>query len=133
MRVYSVPMRRIPAAMFYAACLALLAAQWSGMHAHIDDHGFHGTVQGMHGHHHHGPHADDGDDDHGGDVDVRIVDYGLSVSKLMVFVVALGLTLFLLPPSSGNVLPPFVTPLVLRRRARWRPPLRGPPLAPIAR
>jgi hypothetical protein len=124
-------MRRIPTAILYAVCLALLAVQWSGMHGHVDQHGFHGTVQGTHDHHHDGHDSDGGDGDHGDDTDIRIVDYGLSASKLPVFILALGLALFLRPPSRGPVIFTTITPLVLRRRARGRPPLRGPPLRHI--
>jgi hypothetical protein len=117
-------MRRTTAAILFIACLGLLAAQWSGVHAHVDSAGFQGAVTGMHDHHHG---SDDGDDDHEGDVDVRVMDYGLSTSKILVFLFAIGIPLFLLPPTRGAVLPHWTTPLPLRRRARWRPPLRGPP------
>lgn len=114
-------MRRTTA-IIYIACLGLLAMQWSGVHAHANEHGFHGAVQGIHDHHH------DHGDEHDGDVDVRVVDFGLSASKVL-FLFAIGLPLLLVSPARSDVPPQWVTPQPLRRRARWRPPLRAPPHA----
>jgi hypothetical protein len=126
-------MPRLTTTLVCAAALALLAAEWSGMHTHVGAGGFHGAAQGMHDHHH--GHEDDtgsGMPDHDDELDMRVVDYGLSASKILVFVAALGVALFLLPPSRGGAPITFVPPLTQHRRTRWRPPLRGPPLVRTA-
>lgn len=126
-------MPRLTTTLLATAALALLAAEWSGMHTHVGAGGFHGAAQGMHGHHHHHDH-DTGSrtPDHDDELDMRVVDYGLSVSKVLVFVAAFGFALFVLPPSRGHAPSTFVPLLTGHRRARWRPPLRGPPLVRIA-
>jgi hypothetical protein len=116
-------MQRTTAALLLIACLALVGTQLSGVHAHLDAHGFDGAVQTSHGHHH-----DDGDD-HNGDVDVQVVDFGISAAKAVFLLFAIALTVFLLPPSRGHARFEHETPQPTRRRLRWRPPLRGPPLS----
>ncbi|HVJ29673.1 MAG TPA: hypothetical protein VNA66_05130 [Gammaproteobacteria bacterium] len=91
------------------------------MHAHIDAYGFEGAVQSTYGHHH------DPGDDHDGDVDVQVVDLGISAAKVVFFLLAITVTLFLLPPSRGHARFEYDIRLPLRRRLRWRPPLRAPP------
>jgi hypothetical protein len=114
-------MRRTTVAAALIACVALIGAQLSGVHVHVDAHGFDGAVQSTLEHHH-----DDGDDHHG-DVDVQVLDLGLSAAKAVFLLFAVSLTLFLLPPSRSPVLVEYAIQLPLRRRLRWRPPLRAPP------
>ena len=115
-------MQRMAAALFLIACLALLGAQLSGMHAHVDPRGgFDGAVQSTHEHHH------DEDGDHDGDIDVDVVDLGISAAKVVFLLFAVSLTVFLLPPARGHVRVEQEICLPLRRRLRWRPPLRAPP------
>ena len=114
-------MRRAAVTFLLIGCLALVGAQLAGTHAHIDSHGFDGAVQSSHDHHHgHG-------DGHDGDIDVSVVDFGLGTSKLVFLVIAACLTLFLLARTQARV--PFEreSPVPIRRRQRWRPPLRAPP------
>jgi hypothetical protein len=103
------------------ACAALVGAQLSGVHAHLDAHGFDGDVQSTLEHHH-----DDGDD-HEGDVDVQVVDLGMGVAKAVCLLLAVTLSLFMLPLARGEAPPEYKSRLPLGRRLRWRPPLRGPP------
>jgi len=121
-------MRRSTAAILSATCLGLLATQWTGLHAHINAQGFHGAAQVMQ-HHHHDDGNGDSADDHDGDIDVRVVDYGLGASKLLVFLFATALPLFLVLPARTNLLQQGIDRFPLRRRVRWGPPLRGPPPA----
>ena len=115
-------MQRTAAALFLIACLALLGAQLSGVHAHVDSHGgFDGVVQSTHENHH-----DDGDD-HDGDIDVDVVDLSISAAKVVFLLFAVSLTLFLLSPARSPVRVEHEIRLPLRRRLRWRPPLRAPP------
>jgi hypothetical protein len=120
-RVYSTSMRRAAGSLLAIGWLALLGAQLTGAHGHLDEHGFDGGVQSTHEHHH-----DDGDD-HDGDVDLHVVDFGLGTSKVIFLLAVVGITLFLLTPTRS--LAPFALEILipLSRRQRWRPPLRGPP------
>ncbi len=120
-RVYSLEMPRNPAAILVIALVALLGAQLSGIHAHADSHGFEGAVQSTHEHHH-----DDGDE-HKGEVDVQVVDLGIFTAKAVFLLFAVVITQLLLPPSRGQLPSAYEVRLPLRRRMRWRPPLRGPP------
>jgi hypothetical protein len=114
-------MHRTTTAALLIACVALIGTQLSGVHAHVDAHGFDGALQSAHEHHH------DHGDDHDGDVDVQVLDLGLSTAKAVFLLFAVSLTLFLLPPSRGHVPIEYETRQPLRRRLRWRPPLRAPP------
>jgi hypothetical protein len=118
-RVYSASMQRTTVLVLLLACAALVGMQLSGAHAHMDSHGFDGTVQSTHDHHH--------EDGHNGDIDVEVGDLGISAAKAVFLLFAFSLALFLLPPIRGHVPPRYELRLPLRRRIRWRPPLRGPP------
>jgi len=120
-RVYSVSMHRTTVAVLFMACLALIGAQLSGLHAHVDSDGFDSPVQSTHERHHH-----DGDD-HDGDIDIQVVDLGVSAAKAVFLLFAVSLTLLLLPPARGPAPVGHETRLPMRRRLRWRPPLRAPP------
>src|SRR5262245_41512195 len=112
-------MHRTTAAWLFIACVALIGTQLIGAHAHMDAHGFDGTVQTTHDHHH-----DDGDDH---DVDVDVVDPGISAAKVVFLLFAVSLAFFLPAPARGQVRFEYNIRLPLRRRLRWRPPLRAPP------
>jgi hypothetical protein len=116
-------MQRTTVSWLLIACFALVGAQLSGVHAHVDaqGQGFDGAVQTTHDHHH------DHGDDHDGDIDVNVVDLGLSAAKAVFLILAVSLTLFLLSPERGHVRIEYDVRLPLRRRMRWRPPLRAPP------
>jgi hypothetical protein len=138
-------MRRFRSPALFAACFSLIVLQLSGLHMHLNEHGYSGTPQGTHVHgpapqhnhaihdgaHEHGAAAHDhgqtGHPDHSGDTDVSVVELGAGVSKLLLIFVCLGLVLLVL--SRSSVKPSFnhVVPLPIGRHARWRPPLRAPP------
>jgi hypothetical protein len=90
-------MQRTTITILLVGFAALFGAQLSGIHAHIDSHGFEGAVQSALEHHH-----DDGDDHHG-DLDVQVVDLGIGTSKLVFLLFAVTITLFLLALSSGHL------------------------------
>ena len=92
-------MRRLSTPVMLAACVSLIALQLSGLHMHVDAHGYVGTPESTHLHgqaggHHHGDttHLDladtsheaahGGEQGHSGDTDVSIVKLGTAVSKL---------------------------------------------------
>jgi hypothetical protein len=114
-------MRRSFVALLLISCCAFIGTQLSGVHAHSDDHGFDGAVQTTHDHHH------DHGDEHDGDVDVQVLDLGITAAKAVFFLFTIGLTLLLLSPVRGPVRFEYEIRLPLRRRLRWRPPLRAPP------
>lgn len=116
-------MCRVSVALLLIAICALIGAQLSGVHAHLDDHGFEGAVQSTHDHHH------DHGDEHDGDLDVQVLDLGISAAKAVFLVFALGVTLFLLAPNRSPVTFEYEIRVPLRRRLRWRPPLRAPPFS----
>jgi hypothetical protein len=114
-------MQRFSAVLLVIACCAFIGTQLSGVHAHVDDHGFDGAVQSTHDHHH------DHGNEHDGDVDVDVLDLGVTAAKAVFVLLALGLTLFLLAPVRCAVRFEYEIRSPLRRRLRWRPPLRAPP------
>jgi hypothetical protein len=116
-------MQRFSAVLLLIACCAFIGTQLSGVHAHLNDHGFDGAVQSTHDHRHHHDHGDN----HDGDVDVQVLDLGMTAAKAVFVLLALGLTLFLLAPVRGAVRFEYEIRSPLRRRLRWRPPLRAPP------
>jgi hypothetical protein len=122
-RVYLEPMRRSSVGLLLIACCAFIGTQLSGVHAHVDDHGFDGAVQSTHDHHH------DHGDEHDGDVDVQVLDLGITAAKAVFLLFAVSPTLFLLSPVRGPVRFDYEIRLPLRRRLRWRPPLRAPPFS----
>ncbi len=130
-----------------AACLSLFALQMSGLHMHVDDHGYAGTPQGTHIHSqvknvyavdahldHHGDdkviagHNHAGDHDFEGDKDLSVVDLLFGTSKIPIFLVWLGLCLFSIIRSGDKFSSKFSYHRPTGRRARWRPPLRAPPI-----
>ena len=137
-------MRRPPTLIMLAACLSLVAVQLSGLHMHVDAEGYAGPPEGTHIHgqpgHHHGDviHIDDaaahqenahpGDPDHAGDKDVSIVKFGTAVSKLLLYLMALGLILLMVLSPTDTIAPRNTVPRSSTRHERWRPPLRAPPL-----
>jgi hypothetical protein len=112
-------MQRTTVFVLLLACAALVGLQLSGAHAHVDSHGFDGAVQSTHDHHN--------EDSHDGEADVQVGDLGIGAAKAVFLLFAVSLALFLLPPSSGHVPLRYELRIPLRRRLRWRPPLRGPP------
>lgn len=113
---------RIAPALIQIACLSLLGLQLSGLHMHVGADGFDGTPHGTHSHD-----QDTDGHDHEGDADVSVVELGAGGSKLILFVVWVGLTLLTVLTPRERVSISSVVPLLAGRTARWRPPLRAPP------
>ena len=135
-------MRRLRMPLSFIACLGLLALQLSGLHMHVDDHGYvgvpvgghvHGTVghSDQHGAAHHDDADHDGDhhDDYSGDLDVSVVKLGVA-SKLVLWFVWIALGLVLVHQASAPIRWNPDTPRPKAHRDRWRPPLRAPPFSP---
>jgi hypothetical protein len=117
-------MRWASTALAVIVCCSLVLLQLSGLHVHVN---VDADGPATHGAHIHG--ADSDGHDHGGDKDVAIVELGAGASKLLVFLVALLVALVVLPPTAGRLASHSTLPLPAGRRARWRPPLRAPPVA----
>ena len=128
----------------FAACVSLIVLQLSGLHMHVDANGYVGTPEGAHVHgqaggHHHGDMthpgladashdaAHGGDQDHSGGKDVSIVKLGTAVSKLLLYLIALGLALLMVLRPADKIAPTTTLPRPIGRHERWRPPLRAPP------
>jgi len=106
------------------ACCAIVSMQMAGLHQHADASQ---NDMGVHSKHLHAVDVDG--HDHGAAIDVTLLDLGMLWSKhlpglMMMLPVMLTLAgmILILCPSSGSI-------LALRRRPRWRPPLRAPPLS----
>jgi len=122
------------------ACVSLLAVQLTGLHMHVNAHGYVGTPQRTHVHsvgpHNHGDvarvddetiHSHERDPTHDGDKDVSINEHSSATSKLVILSAWLSLDL-LMPVTPGEKITPYtVVPRPVGRHTRWRPPLRGPP------
>jgi len=107
------------------AYLGLVGAQLSGLHMHVDDHGYSGAPHAAHSH------AGGNDPhDHEHETDVKAVDLGTIASKHLVFLIAVALAIVMLVDAVRRLAPTHVPMLAAGRRLRWRPPLRGPP-APL--
>ncbi len=99
----------------------LFSAQAVGLHLHANVDG-----GGLHGWHLH--HADPDGHDHSGDIDVSLLE--LSTTWLKIFTFLIPFVVPLLAPvwRARGVSSPPLPVLSTRRRSRWRPPLRAPPL-----
>ena len=115
-------MNRMAGLLSLIAILSLLGLQLSGLHMHVDDHGYSGAPHGTHVH-------EGGTDphDHEHETDVTIVELGTIASKHFLFLIAVGLSLVTLFSVSRR-LEPIHEPIISTwRRVRWRPLLRAPP------
>ena len=104
------------------ACLSLLGLQLSGLHMHVDAHGYSGAPHGTHVH-------EGGTDphDHEHETDVTIVELGTIASKHLLFLIAVGFSLVILFSVSRRLTPIHEPLIATGRRVRWRPLLRAPP------
>lgn len=122
---YSLPMRIVPLAIIAVVGIAMFSLQISGLHMHVS---VQGDASGLHGAHVH--QLDTDGHDHGGDLDVSVLDPGTVWSKIMpVLLLAYSILLAVVWTRQWFWPPPqhIFSP---RRRSRWRPPLRAPPLSP---
>ncbi|MEE4144241.1 MAG: hypothetical protein V2I26_05525 [Halieaceae bacterium] len=117
-------MKRIATPILLVAYLCLISMQMSGSHLHVDAGGEH---VGLHSTHLHGT-AVHGHD-HSAERDVPLLEeLGLTWSKLLPLIlacVALLISEYWLRTHYWPLPAEFPKP---RRRSRWRPPLRAPPL-----
>ena len=116
-------MRLAPLSIVAFAGVAMLLMQMSGLHLHAGDHGDDAALHGAHVH-------DVGSDghDHTADVDVSLIDFGIVWSKIMPVLMVILPTALAIVWVLHTLWPPPTTLIPLRRRSRWRPPLRAPPL-----
>jgi hypothetical protein len=92
-------MNRTVAAVVFLVSLSLLGLQLSGLHMHVDDHGYSGAAHGAHVHdaagaHTHGAAVDPHDHSH--DTDVAVFELGAIAAKHLVFLIAASVVLFAL-------------------------------------
>jgi len=119
-------MKRVATPLLVIACLCLIFMQMNGTHLHVEADGQNAGLHGTHLHE-----ADQHGHDHTAESDVSVLEeLGLTWSKLPPVILATVVLLFtqLWPRQQLWLLPvQFAKP---RRRSRWRPPLRAPPLTP---
>jgi len=104
------------------AVLSLLGLQLSGLHMHVDDHGYSGAPHGTHVHD-----SDTDPHDHEHETDVTIVELGTIASKHFLFLIAAAFSLAMRFSVSRGLAPIHEPPISAGRRTRLRPPLRAPP------
>lgn len=128
------------------ACLGLLALQLSGLHMHVNAHGYAGVPVGTHVHHigHHEDAgeslghvhdeqygqqrgASDHDGDHDGDQDISVVHLAGGAAKLVLLFLCAVLALAVIRYGATRIAFPRLSFVSARRSLRWRPPLRAPP------
>jgi hypothetical protein len=124
-------------------CVGLLTAQLTGLHMHMNAHGYVGVPVGTHVHRS-DVHADErariahteeanhdhhrGDPDHDGDRDVSVIELAAGVLKLLIFVAFVVLALVVVLRPGIRIRMPALAPRPRPRHERWRPPLRAPPI-----
>ena len=123
---YSGRVKNLAAPVLLVAWLCMLCMQTGGVHLHLDGGG---ESAGLHGTHSH--EASSHGHDHSADRDVPVLEeLGMTWSKLLpliLFCVALLIAENWVQQRSWPVP---VQSAIPRRRTRWRPPLRAPPIAP---
>jgi hypothetical protein len=151
-------MRRLGIFAHVLACVGLLVCQLTGLHMHVNEHGYAGIPVGTHIHRTeipfedvggHAPgmlrpatglatlatHTDPadldhhpGDRHHDGDRDVSVIGVTAGVSKVFILSVCVALTFVIALSLGSRVSTPAFVPRPYARRERWRPPLRAPPV-----
>jgi len=116
-------MRLTTTAILIIVCMSLLSLQFSGLHQHLSTQGSNGEAHGTHLHD-----LDPDVIDHDTEVDVSFFELGVSWSKIMPFLIPLILLLLIIGRTAQSVSFPPCQLLQPRKRSRWRPPLRAPPL-----
>ena len=120
--VYTFRMRRTVWPVLTLTCLSLLGLQLSGLHMHVNDHGYSGAPHGTHVH-------EGGTDphEHEHETDVTIFELGTITSKHFFFLIAVAFSLVTLFSVSRRLTPIYEPLIATGRRVRWRPLLRAPP------
>lgn len=122
--VYSPLVRLLPIAILTLACTSLLSMQMSGLHSHANLHGDDIEVHGSHIHQ-----LDPDGHDHSADVDVSLVELGIVWSNLIAMLPGYAMVLLAIVWTLNTLWSPPLKVQPLRRRSRWRPPLRAPPIS----
>jgi hypothetical protein len=116
-------MPRVVSFIVLLCIVALLTLQSAGLHLHANVH-----TDGMQLHTEHVHDADSDGHDHSADVDVTIFELGMLWAKLALLLPSLGILVLLAPGSFRVCRYTSERPPAQRRQARWRPPLRAPPV-----
>lgn len=116
-------MRLVTSSILVFVCAALLLIQFSGLHQHV---GTQGVYSDTHGTHMHDLNA--GAHDHDTNIDVGFFELSVPWSKLAPFLIVLMAVLFITSRTTQSVTFSHCQWLKPRKRSRWRPPLRAPPL-----
>ena len=118
------PMRFAPLSIVAFAGVAMLSMQMSGLHLHVGDHHNDAALHGAHVHD-----VDPDGHDHSADVDVSVIDFGIVWSKIMPVLLSIFPTTLAIVWVLHTLWPPTTLLIPLRRRSRWRPLLRAPPVS----
>jgi hypothetical protein len=138
---YTLIMRNVSSFVSLIACFCLLGFQMSGLHTHVDEHGYDGTPKGIHLHDFSDhvdtvEHLDNGildgqnhldDHDYTADKDVFIFDLALGASKVLDFSILAGFSLFVATKSIHKYSLIYLPSYSERRREHRWPQLRAPP------
>ena len=131
-------MRNMSSSITLIACFCLLGFQMSGLHTHVDEHGYDGLPKGIHLHDFSGHgeavehdalddqnHLDD--HDYTADKDVFIFDLALGASKVLDFSILVGFSLFIATKSIYKYSSFYLYSYPDRHREHRWPQLRAPP------
>ena len=128
--VIIVRMRPTNVTILITICVSLLFIQFNGLHQHLDINDSDAAIHGTHVHgvtpDSHGVSPDT--HDHSEEVDASFFELGVGWSKIMPFLIMLVLSVLVISMTACSVIFSYCHFLSLRRRSRWRPPLRAPPL-----
>ncbi len=117
-------MRAIPTWFIVIPVMALLSMQLSGLHMHVNPDG----AGGLHGTHVHEMDSAKHGHDHVHDTDVSLFELGTSWGNLILFLPPLVFIMLTFAQGGRTVWMLIADTFQRRRRSRWRPPLRAPPL-----
>ncbi len=118
-------MRASPTAFIVILVVCLLSMQLSGLHMHVNPADGAG---GLHGTHVHDTDFDGHGHAHEDETDVSLFELGTSWGKLLLFLPLFLFVLLTFVQSGRTVWTLVADTFQHRRRLRWRPPLRAPPL-----
>ena len=117
-------MKVAPLLLVAFAGIAMLSMQMAGLHLHA---GYHGDAVALHGAYAHD--VEPGGHDHSADVDVSLLGFGIVWSNLLPVLLTVFPTILIIVWVLHTLWPPATFLIPLRRRSRWRPPLRAPPFS----
>jgi hypothetical protein len=114
-------MRAMSPYLLFIVFLSLLAMQAIGLHLHVNSEG----LGGLHGSHIHEAAPDA--HKHDKDSDVSLIEIGIVWGKFFTFLIPFVIVLLAAATCGRYLWIPDAGPRHMRRRSRWRPPLRAPP------